>query len=397
MLAVIPLLAVLFLGANAAPISLSNPYGAFNKAFNATCSVYWNYGQQSWSEKGCPGAAYASPVLWNLAVAGGMALNTANPYYAPIILQQLSKYRNAATGGYLSTTNGDEDMYTDDNAQVVWVYIDAYKLSGDPSYLELAENIMSWIKSQWNSNGGGVRWNYNGDYLASISQTESALAAVKLYEVTHDDTYLKFSKQCINWCFDNLQDPSDHLFYDGKTISTGNINKGKLAYTVGTAISTLSHLYTIDHDSQWLDRATELVRASASGSGALYNSKGQWNNPLKYLYLLFAGLADFTTKVTPNSLEGWKLKQSIASEVSQQANLIFQYYQDSNTAFYYDDMSDAPASVVAKYNLGLSVKASLSSSSLSSEDPSTCPDGQNVSTLLTNAAAARCFYEAWRT
>lgn len=394
---------ILTLGATtAAPISLTysysntkssssyfSAYSAFDLLFNSTWSIFWNYQQGSWSDSGC---SYSSPVLWDLAVAGGAALFTNNPYYVDYITTQLSKYRNAETGGYSSTTAANTDIYTDDNAQVVWVLLDAYKLSGNEDYLNDAIGIMEFIKGQWNSEGG-IRWSYNGQYLASISQTEGALASVRLYEATGDEQWLTFSKQVINWAIDNLQDPSDHLFYDGLQINTGNINKGKLSYTVGTAISTFAYLYSIEKDENWLEQAKLLIQASASGSGALYDSNGYWNNQLKYLYLLFQGLADFYNLVGVNSVEGWQLQQSIALEVSKQAQYVFDYYQDGTTGNYYDDISLAPPSVSSKYKEAFS--KSSTSSSTSSSSPGTC-NGNYVPSLLTNAAAARIFYEAWR-
>ncbi|CAH2354768.1 hypothetical protein CLIB1423_18S03246 [[Candida] railenensis] len=393
---------ILILGATtAAPISLTysysstkssssyfNAYSAFDSSFNSTWSIFWNYQEGSWSDSGC---SYTSPVLWDSAVAGGAALFTNNPYYVGYITTQLSKYKNSATGGYSSTTAANTDIYTDDNAQTVWVFLDAYKLSGNDDYLNAAIGIMEFIQGQWYSEGG-IRWSYNGEYLASISQTEGALAAVRLYEATGDEQWLSFSKQVINWAIDNLQDPSDHLFYDGLQINTGSINKGKLSYTVGTAISTFSYLYNIEKDENWLEQAELLIQASASGSGALYGSNGYWNNQLKYSYLLFQGLADFYNLVGINSAKGWQLSQNISSEINRQAQYVFDYYQDGTTGNYYDDISSAPPSVSSKYKEAFTTSSSSSSSSSS---PGTC-NGNYVPSLLTNSAAARIFYEAWR-
>lgn len=383
---------VLSLGATSAPVStLFSPYSLFDLAFNATWSIYWDWNYQlgSWNENSCPGSAFLSPVLWDLAVAGGAALFTGNPYFAPLITGQLNMFKNAQTGGYSATMSDNTGMYTDDNSQALWVFLDAYELSGNKNDLTAAEGIMAMIQTQWVSNGGGVRWDYDGDYLASISQTESALAAVRLYKLTNNNAYLQFSKDCINWVFENLQDPSDHLFFDGKSVSTGQVNNGKLSYTVGTAISTLSYLYSIENDEKWLTLAIQLIQASAQGSGALYSSVGYWNNPLKYLYLLFTGLADFNNFVESPSVT--QLQQNITTEVLRNAKYIAEYYQDGNSGFYYDDFTQAPDSVVSKFK-----SAFPNANTGSNNPPKACSNGKTYSSLLTNSAAARVFYQTWR-
>ncbi|CAK7891199.1 hypothetical protein CAAN1_01S04038 [[Candida] anglica] len=365
-----------------------NPYSAFDDAFNATWSTFWNWGQQGWTGSSCPGDAFAPPALWDSAVAGGAAVATKNPWLAQQVTTQLLRYKNAETGGYSATTAGDKDMYTDDNAQVIWVYIDAYGYTGNSDYLQEAQNILSFIKSQWVSNGGGVKWSYTGDYIASISNAEAALAALKIYEYSHDDSDLEFAKTSINWLADNLEDPSDHLFYDGKTISSGAVNKGKLSYTVGVAISAYAYLYKFENDSKWLQKANVLVNASAKGTGVLYAANGYWNNQLKYLNLLFSGLADFAN-ISPNSIDQWKTQQSVVQEINRQAKFIYSYYQDGTSGTYFDDISTAPQNVYAKY-------AASFSTSESSSPASSCSNGATKLSLLTQGSAARIFYDVWR-
>ena len=220
--------------------------------------------------------------------------------------------------------------------------------------------------------------------MASIATLEAAVASVLYDTETGDQEYLSFSKDCLNWAFDNLYDSLDNLFYDGLTISSGNINKGKLSYTVGTALSTLSHLYKIEGDLQWLTKAETLIKASATGSGALYNLAGYWNNPLKYLYLLFQGCADFATYIGSAS----SLTSALVTEVNKQGNYVYNYLQDGTSGFYYDNMLTAPTNVYQKYlaTFGLSA-ANL---------PEYCSSGAVKRSLLTNAAASIVFYNQWR-
>ena len=132
---------------------------------------------------------------------------------------------------------------------------------------------MELIQGQWSNEVGGVRWKVDGDYIASISTLEAALSAVKLYEQNKDDSLLSFAKKCLSWLDDNLLDKLDGFYYDGLNVNNKtNIDKGKLTYTVGVAISTYSYLYKYTNDEQYVSIAT----AKANGTLTSKHFESQW-------------------------------------------------------------------------------------------------------------------------
>ncbi|CAH6719286.1 hypothetical protein CLIB1444_02S05050 [[Candida] jaroonii] len=301
----------------------------FDSLVESIWSDFWYDDKSSWSSNNKCVDKFNYPVVWDQAVAGRAITEHLDQDKIRSVVNNLKDYLNS-DGWFSSSTAKDNDVYIDDNAQVLWVLVDAYQFIGDVECLNIATKLMSNIKGQ-QIQGGGVRWNLNGDYVASISTSEAALAAVRLYQVNNDQSLIDFATSQMDWLFDNLQDPSDGLIYDGKVLSTGNIDKGKLVYSVGTMVSTLSYLSSLTGDSKYYYKALDLLNSALNPKGAFYNSDGTWNNPLKYSHLLFMGISDLITVYTASNKVQSSQYQKFISEMEFQANHIFENLQiDTN-------------------------------------------------------------------
>ncbi|CCE81416.1 Piso0_002072 [Millerozyma farinosa CBS 7064] len=268
----------------------------FHKVSDKLWGEFWS--NSSWKDSCKSGS---SPVVWQVAVAGEAIDFGGDEDKISQVVDFLKLYRDDASGGYSAGQGSPESgIYTDDDAQVQWVLTLAGKVLDNDEYLDDASDLMQFIMKQKNPTKGGITWQVNGSYIASISTLEAGLAAIKLYEMDENHDYLEFSKYCINWTYQNLHDTGNGFFYDGLS-TNGEINKGELSYTVGVALSTLVRLEKHDSSKDWHSMAVDLA-ARTIGYGNLnseFYSEGYISNQIEYSHLLFLGLADFVKRSMP--------------------------------------------------------------------------------------------------
>lgn len=269
----------------------------FNQMAGNLWDNFWSQSTNTFTDK-CDNST--SPVLWDLSVAAMAVVNTGNQANTAQVLNAIGTHKCNQIGGYSATNAGDSDIYNDDDAQALWVLIDGAQLTG--SSAANATALLNYLQTQQNGAVGGVSWDYNGQYVALISTLEVALAAAKLYKVDNNPAYLTFSKYCINWVLDNLVDPKDNFIYDGMG-TDGSINKGKLTYTIGVAMSTLAYLSLWDNTNDWQNIAITFgVKALGAGNlNSQFFSNGYINDSVDHSHNFFTGLADLLVLTSPSS------------------------------------------------------------------------------------------------
>lgn len=261
-------------------------------------SMFWNNDKNLWN-RACNSTEIA--LLWDVSVAADDTIYLWDYQKTSLASAAFESYMNSKLNALSASTARDLDIYTDDNAQAVYALLGAYAQHPTPQLLKQLRDIMSFLISQVNPKTGGVTWHYKSPYVLLISTLESALAAIKVFYYVRDTTYLDFAKQCMIWSINNLLDPADHLFWDGVNSDTKVIDKGKLSYTVGVAISTLSLLSRNDKSQDWKGMALELAVRSLGGGklDSRFFADGHLVDPIKYSSHLFAGLSDLVTVTEP--------------------------------------------------------------------------------------------------
>lgn len=167
--------------------------------------------------------------------------------------------------GYASYINRAplSDRYYDDN---VWIGIDfteLYLFTQDQSFLEKAKSIWNFVYSGYDENlGGGIYW-VEGDNTSknTCSNAPAVVFALKLYQATTDEDYLIKAKELYRWTKKSLQDQDDHLYYDNIKID-GSLDKTKYAYNSGQMLQSAAILYQITGESEYLNEAKALAKAS---------------------------------------------------------------------------------------------------------------------------------------
>lgn len=160
------------------------------------------------------------------------------------------------------TESGKSDRFYDDNLWLGLDFLDLYEQTNDKSYLASAQNIWNFIESGCDSIlGGGIYWcEQKKESKNTCSNAPAAVLALKLYSLTKERHFFDIGQKLYHWTKKNLQDPSDFLYFDNMSLD-GNINKTKFQYNTGQMLQAAVLLYSLTEDSTYLEEAQRLASA----------------------------------------------------------------------------------------------------------------------------------------
>lgn len=202
------------------------------------------------------------------------------------------------------------DHYYDDAAIVAMEFIDAYRLTNNQAYLDRAIILGDFIMSgEDNRLGGGLYWleavsigctNEENCIKAANTTGYASFVASELYKETNLIGYLNFSKRTYQWNYDTLRDTSDNLYWNDKSISTGQVNPVKWTYNAAMMIMSGVNLYEITNDSAYLNQAIATARSAYSKFTSVVNDRifYQRHDPWFNVELMtaFIELSEYDTK-----------------------------------------------------------------------------------------------------
>lgn len=196
---------------------------------------------------------------------------------------------------YAAANGGSGDIYYDDNAWLVIIYMNAYKNLGDKKWLELAERTCEFCYSAWDEKlGGGLYWMENNKTSKNTCiNAPIAKVSAELYKITKKESYLEWSKKIYAWTKKTLMD-DDYLYLDNINLE-GKITDWKFSYNVGCMIGAAAHLYDITREQEYLDDAKRSAMASLNGGMGFVGENGYYqfkgNHPWFHTWLLDGYLA----------------------------------------------------------------------------------------------------------
>ncbi len=160
-----------------------------------------------------------------------------------------------------------EDSLTYDNALLPWSMFAAYQKTGQERFLDIALKSMAFFDQNAFRDGffrpvGCNGWWLQGEATALFDQqpveaSMSTLAHLVAYEVTGDDTMLRFARRSLAWytgensCHQSMIDPETGGCYDGIMAEGLNLNQGAESI-VGFCMASLameSMAETVDADT----------------------------------------------------------------------------------------------------------------------------------------------------
>ncbi len=157
--------------------------------------------------------------------------------------------------------------YYDDNEWVGIELARLYKLHHEAAMLEKAEQIMAFVMAGWQSNPklacpGGVPFSDSPSNTERNTVTDGPAAelGVQLYRLTGDATYLQFAEQAYEWVRTCLRSPSE-LYYDHIRLH-GVIDTTLWSYNQGSMIGAGVLLYQVTGNGAYLYQARQTAKAA---------------------------------------------------------------------------------------------------------------------------------------
>ena len=188
-------------------------------------------------------------------------------------------------------SNGQHDIFYDDNCIVAMELINAYRLTSNQTYLDKAIVITDFIMSGEDERmGGGLYWMESvskncteGQNCIKAANTTAygAFVGTELYKITEDPKYLSFAKRLYDWNYKTLRDKSDNLYWNDINIVSGQVNPAKWTYNAAMMILSGISLYEITKNQEYLDQSIATARNSFSKFTRVINDQlfFQTNNP----------------------------------------------------------------------------------------------------------------------
>ena len=84
---------------------------------------------------------------------------------------------------------------------------------------------------------------------------------MKLYQATKKKMYLDQAVSLYAWTKKNLQDPTDHLYFDHVTLS-GKIGRAKFPYNSGQMLQAAVLLYEVGKEKRYLEDAQAIAKSA---------------------------------------------------------------------------------------------------------------------------------------
>lgn len=214
--------------------------------------------------------AYLWPYSGTFSAVKAIYIKTNDPKYLTLlqnkVIPGLKEYYDTERHpyGYASYINRAplSDRYYDDNIWIGIDFIELYIHTKEYSYLQEAQSVWNFVYSGYdNKLGGGIYWvESNKASKNTCSNAPAIVFALKLYEATNNKDYLNKAESLYNWTKNNLQDPTDKLYYDNIKLD-GTVDKQKYAYNSGQMLSAASLFYKITGEKSYLDEAKNIAES----------------------------------------------------------------------------------------------------------------------------------------
>ncbi len=166
------------------------------------------------------------------------------------------------------------DWYNDFNDDLGWWALAAtraYKITEKPVYLERAKSLFDDIWTYWDETyGGGVWWRRRGERQKNVATNAPLVAtAVRLFQVTGEQKYLDDAKKIWAWLETSLF--AFPRVYDN-IVGANELRRWDFSYNYGNAIVAALAMYEVEHDPSYLEKAklaADWVMTNLTNNGVL--------------------------------------------------------------------------------------------------------------------------------
>lgn len=246
-------------------------YEAFNKQFyNPESKLYY-----STTEKKGLGSIWTQAIFWDIAMDAYKRTNDAKHM---TLVEDIYQGAYDQYDGFNYNNTVKWFIYDD----MMWWVISlsrAYEMTGKADYLQhsIAGFERVW-KGSYDPINGGMFWDFNHSGKNACINYPTVIAAMKLYKITGDVSYLNKAKSIYEWSKNNLFQAFTGRVADNKV---GN-NQGFSDYTYnqGTCIGAAVALYKETNDASYLNDAklaADYTKNVMSSSEEILPAEGDWN------------------------------------------------------------------------------------------------------------------------
>ena len=205
----------------------------------------------------------------------------------PARLAELDR-RFRRRGVYHAAPTGN--VYWDDNEWIAQDLLDWDAVRGNSSARRKAAQIFRAVTRAWDSDPqktcpGGVQWTEapGNDDRNTVSTANGAVVGLRLYLLTRDTAYLRWSQRMLGWVERCLHDP-DGLYGDHVS-GDGSVDRTEWSYNQGAMLEAYRLLYRATGDR------TDLSRAEAIADATLTAFRGRWSRePTAFAAIFFRRL-----------------------------------------------------------------------------------------------------------
>jgi len=225
-----------------------------------------------------PNKAWFPSSWWNSAVAlqtiGDYMQRTGDRRYLTQLDNTFEKDKGVFPAGVLS---GDPllgnftSRAIDDSEWWALTWVEAYDLTGNPKYLDMAVTIANYVYGYWDTStcGGGVWWNAERTYKNAVTNGLWIRLTAELHNRMPGDTqWLARSSSAWAWFQGSGMINANGLVNDGLTDACTNNGQNVWTYNQGMAIGAGLELWRATRDPQILASVKRLADA-AIGPNAL--------------------------------------------------------------------------------------------------------------------------------
>jgi uncharacterized protein YyaL (SSP411 family) len=189
----------------------------------------------------------------------------ANKARANWFARQATKYWNAELkpvpgfGYYYTARGANWNAYMDDNGWWGLAYLDAYRATGNKTWLTWAARALRYMDVVgWDTKGGGGMW-WDADQHKKTSEGLAAatLIAADLYRITHRKPYLALAKKYLAWA--NAKTVNRR---QGNLYGRSDTDPTVMNYVEGMFVAAHAELCTATKMKAYCAKARKLANAS---------------------------------------------------------------------------------------------------------------------------------------
>lgn len=184
----------------------------------------------------------------------------------------------------LATSLNPEDWldgFYDDDLWWALAWINAFDVTGDGSYLTLAEGIFAAVSKSWPTRcfNGGIYWSWEKEYTNAIANELFMSTAAHLANRVSADKkqgYVNWAKRTLAWFLKSGMINKQGTINDGLTEDCKNNRQTAWSYNQGVILGALVELNSAAPDRSYLPLATRIAKAAleklSDDNGILHDS-----------------------------------------------------------------------------------------------------------------------------